>query len=69
MGPDVLDSVHRVLGGQAVLTCTTTNTHTQQHNMLVNGRCLQQEEEEEEEDVKTTTPTLFSTGVDLHHDL
>lgn len=53
MGPDVLDSVHRVLGGQAVLTCTTTNTHTQQHNLLVNDRCLQpEEEEEEEEDVK-----------------
>lgn len=68
MGPDVLDSVHRVLGGQAVLTCTTTNTHTQQHNLLVNDRCLQQEEEEGE-DVKTMTPTLFSTGVDLHHDL
>lgn len=41
MGPDVLDSVHRVLGGQAVLTCTTTNTHTHKHNLLVNDRCLQ----------------------------
>lgn len=65
MGPDVLDCVHRVLGEQAVLTC---HKHTQQHNLLVNQWPLLQQEEEEE-DVKTTTPTLFSTGVDLHHDL